>query len=65
MKKKTIDKHQRPKLKVSEDCGQMKNRLHNNGKWGHPDKVDQSQSRKETIDFNIFSSANEMSRTEQ
>ena len=32
---------------------------------GHLDKVNQSQSRAKTIDFNIFSSANEMSRTEQ
>ena len=33
---------------------------------GHPDKAKrQSQSRAKTIDFNIFYSANEMSRTEQ
>ena len=32
---------------------------------GHPDKVDQSQIRMETIDSNIFSSANEMPSTKQ
>ena len=32
---------------------------------GHPDKVNQSHSRTETIDSNIFSSADEMSRTDQ
>ena len=34
-------------------------------KRGNPDKVDQSQSRRGTIDSNIFSSANEMLSTEQ
>ena len=32
---------------------------------GHPDNINQSQGRTETIDSNISSSANEMSRTEQ
>ena len=34
-------------------------------KRGHPDKVDQSQSRRETKDSNFFFSANEMSSREQ
>ena len=54
----TAQTHHCPSIPIPLQCGYCYR--------GHPDKVNQSQSRTETVDFSIFTtSANEISNTEQ